>query len=276
MCFKWWSLLFLIHHCYGFFPSPLYHDTLYVNQTYSGFPQDGGENTPFVSLTQALTTISDASPTHRYRILVEPGTYTEPRLHIIADVFLVGSSQNSMDISLDSDFDLSDPSWSVETNDTHISGLYGLHLVATHDNIINFTAGKSDFYIYDLTVENNINIFSTFDATRTFFANCLLNNGFNVVGTMTQISNVFLYGNGLTISSSTYFTQFIATGGAISGTVNATWNDGDAPLQLLLPRFELSSLLTLSGPGCNATVNRYYLIGSHVLLEDEATVFYYE
>jgi hypothetical protein len=262
---------------YAYFPSPVYQQVVYVNQSYGGTPQNGAILTPFVTITQALTSILDSSPTNRYAIFIETGTYTEPTLHIIADVFLVGNSDNTMNVVIDSDFDINDPSWTVLSNNTHhASGLYGVYLMPTHNNTIEFVANKSDFFLYDVTTDNVLTISSAYDNTRTFTANSLFNYLVNVYGTSTTVSNAFFNGPGVNVYSSPYFSQFIATGGFVTGNLNATWTSPDAPLQLLLPRFGMNGIVTLSGENCNATVNRYFLNGESLFLQDGASAYYFE
>lgn len=275
-------LIFLLSAAltHAYFPSPLYEQTVYVNQSYSGFPQDGNPLTPYISITQALESIVDASPFNRYRILIEPGIYSESPLHIIANVFLTGSSSNYADLTLDSDFDLNHESWTIppaNTSEAHISGLYGMYISPNLTVNLSFVGNSSDFFIYDISSDSDFLVQSDYEYTRLFIANSAFTTNFTIKGTTSTISNGYFYGNGITVYSSNYFTQLIVTGGTITqGTLAATWTSPDAPLQLLIPRFLISGSVLLSGTGCNATLNRYYLIETPVILEDGADVYYYE
>ena len=69
----------------------------------------GSEQLPFLTISAALASITDAAPTKRYAVRVSSGVYVEPTLALKANVFIVG--ENSKEavridsvISLDSSF----------------------------------------------------------------------------------------------------------------------------------------------------------------------------
>lgn len=60
---------------------------------------DGSLGKPFATITAAMNSISDASPSKRYVIRVAPGSYTEASLALRANMFIVGDTQDSVRIT---------------------------------------------------------------------------------------------------------------------------------------------------------------------------------
>ena len=256
------------------FLSPFYQQTRWVNQSYPGVIQNGQENTPWVSISQAFSSIVDAAPDNRYKVRIAPGIFTEGLLHFPADIFLEGYPTTA-DVMVNSEFDLDHVSWLNSTVSPHESGFYGLTF--TSGNISNFTfiATNGDFFMYDVVWNSMVSILSELNATRFFVANSIFEQDLQVQGTISTFSNAFFNADLDVESSQNTTTQVIATGGFLSGHLNATWFPTHFFLRLLLPRLFMSDSLILNGAGCSAKVNRYSLL-SPVELTDNATLDFYE
>lgn len=58
-------------------PSPTNSQVVYVNKGGNDTTGNGSEAAPFLTISAALASISDAGPTKRYSLMVGPGTYSE-------------------------------------------------------------------------------------------------------------------------------------------------------------------------------------------------------
>lgn len=73
-------------------------ETVYVAKNGSD-ENIGSELSPFLTLSAALNSITDASPTKRYVIKVAVGRYDEPSVVLKANVFILGDDKNATRIS---------------------------------------------------------------------------------------------------------------------------------------------------------------------------------
>jgi pectin methylesterase-like acyl-CoA thioesterase len=90
-------------------PPPIATQIVYVNKAGNDATADGSECNPFLTVTAAMASILDASPTKRYAISIGPGNYAEPLIHLKANVQLIGTSTLLTRLSIP--FDINDPSW---------------------------------------------------------------------------------------------------------------------------------------------------------------------
>src|SRR5690606_29656035 len=90
-------------------PLPAAMQIVYVNKAGDDLTGDGSECRPFLTVTAAMASITDASPVKRYAIMIGPGSYTEPLIHLKANVQLIGASTLLTRLSIP--FDILDPSW---------------------------------------------------------------------------------------------------------------------------------------------------------------------
>jgi hypothetical protein len=75
-----------------------------------------------------MASIIDASPAKRYAISIGPGTYTEPLIHLKANVQLVGTSTLLTRLAIP--FDINDPSWfEINFQNDNRSGFVDLTLL---------------------------------------------------------------------------------------------------------------------------------------------------
>jgi hypothetical protein len=71
----------------------------YVSKNGVDASADGSEERPYLTITAALASITDATPSKRYVIRIASGAYTEASVAIKSNVFLVGDSKESVRIT---------------------------------------------------------------------------------------------------------------------------------------------------------------------------------
>lgn len=108
-------------------PPPVATQIVYVNKGGNDVTGDGTECNPFLTVTRAMAFIVDASPTKRYAISIGPGTFTEPLIHLKANVQLIGTSTLLTRLAIP--FDINDPSWNGNLNVDNRSGFVDLSLL---------------------------------------------------------------------------------------------------------------------------------------------------
>lgn len=98
-------------------PRPTATQVVYVNKAGNDAIADGSQCFPFLTVTAAMASITDAiapfpdpnNLTKRYAISIGPGQYVEALIHLKANVQLVGAS--ALLTRLQIPFDINDPSW---------------------------------------------------------------------------------------------------------------------------------------------------------------------
>lgn len=74
-------------------PQPAQGQTVFVRKTGSDATGDGSYTFPYLTINQALTSITDNSSSKRYKIDVGPGQYTEIQLALKPNIWIVGCGQ---------------------------------------------------------------------------------------------------------------------------------------------------------------------------------------
>jgi hypothetical protein len=217
-------------------PPPTATQTVYVNKAGNDVTADGSECDPFLTVTAAMASITDASPTKRYAISIGPGTYTEPLIHLKANVQLVGTSSLLTRLSIP--FDINDPSW-FETgfqNDNR-SGFVDLILLSAPLNFNFVTAssfsGKLFFVSVDISPTPTFTALTT-SVNQVTIRDSRLSNGYTQNGINMVMFSSFVSGGNITINSqATTDTQVNLVGGGINGNVIINVQSGHIPIDPL-------------------------------------------
>ncbi|RAS85880.1 hypothetical protein A3863_18885 [Priestia endophytica] len=197
---------------------------------------DGSECFPFLTVTAAMASIIDASPVKRYAISIGPGTYTEPLIHLKANVQLVGTSTLLTRLAIP--FDINDPSW-FETgfqNDNR-SGFVDLTLLTGPLNFNFVTASSFSGKLFFVSV--NITPTPVFTALTTSvnqvnIRDSMLSAGYTQNGINMVMFASFVSSGNITINSqSTTDTQVNLVGGGINGNVIINVQSGHIPIEPL-------------------------------------------
>ncbi|RAS77400.1 collagen-like protein, partial [Priestia endophytica] len=217
-------------------PLPIATQIVYVNKAGNDAVADGSECFPFLTVTAAMASIIDASPVKRYAISIGPGTYTEPLIHLKANVQLVGTSTLLTRLAIP--FDINDPSW-FETgfqNDNR-SGFVDLTLLTGPLNFNFVTASSFSGKLFFVSV--NITPTPVFTALTTSvnqvnIRDSMLSAGYTQNGINMVMFASFVSSGNITINSqSTTDTQVNLVGGGINGNVIINVQSGHIPIEPL-------------------------------------------
>lgn len=214
---------------------------VYVSQAGNDTTGDGSECSPFLTINKALSVILDASITKRYEINIGPGTYTEPPIHLKANVQLVGAS--TLLTRINSDVDINDPSWAGTVFDDYRSGFVNLTLLQAMNfdfAAVNSFGGK----LFFVSVNTNSSFVPVFTAISTSvnqvnIRDSMLANGYTQNGINMTLFASFVSGGNITINTQPLSdTQVHLVGGGISvvsgappsGNIIVNSAPGDLPL----------------------------------------------
>src|SRR5262245_1979430 len=227
---------------------------------------DGSECRPFLTITAAMASITDAtSPfpdpgnaTKRYAILIGPGQYSEPLVHLKANVQLVGTSFLLTRLAIP--FDIDDPSWSDPNfSKDPRSGFVGVSLLSA-PLTFNFQAPQS---VSGKLFFANVNIIPTpvFTALATSvnqvnIRDSQLSNGYTQNGINMSMFGSFVSAGNITINSqSTTDTQVNLVGGGINGNIIVNVQSGHIPIDPLnLTSFAITENIFNPSPNSGSLV----------------------
>ncbi|WP_411501771.1 exosporium leader peptide [Brevibacillus centrosporus] len=219
-----------------------------------------------MTVTRAMAFIVDSSPAKRYAIYIGPGTYSEPLIHLKANVQLVGTS--TLLTRLDIPFDIDDPSWNGNLNVDNRSGFVDLALLTgplDFDFTKNTTTPSTGRLFF---VSVNITPTPVFTGNSTFLSQINIRDSQLFGGYTQNGANVTMFASYvggiplplpqpvITINSiAPYDTQVHLIGGGTDGDVVVNVNAGDVPIDPFdLLSFAIKGNLTVNG--VNSVITR--------------------
>ncbi len=209
---------------------------------------------PYLTISHAMATITDSSPSKRYVLKVGPGDYSDS-FSLKANVEVVGYSV--VGTRLFGTVDLNDASWN-NANDNR-SGMEDLTMQGTYN--FNFQtqssqAGKLYFYNNRFAGPITFTGYSVNLLNQVDIQNSLVFGGINQNGCTLLLGDVeFTNANTIALTSSpTVQTILIVYSGGTDGTLSATQvNPTDQPINVTLYNFAVAGALTASGPSTTVT-----------------------
>lgn len=229
--------------------------TKFVAVSGSDVTGDGTLTKPFASVTAALNSITDASPTKRYVISVGPGNYTDAAIALKANVFIVGEQKNTVRlagaVTLASDF---------TGSGDHRSGFTSLTLLGACDfNWQTVTSAAGKLYMFDVFFNASVSMYGHNNAiAQGQIVSCIFYSSFTLSGVniYAHTNNVH-YGN-ITLNqhpNGGMTTQLFASGGWCQGTMalSATVDDFNRRCGLFAYNFWMGTL-TINGVRAYADV----------------------
>lgn len=231
-----------------------YAQTLYVAKSGNDTTGDGSQHNPYLTITKALTEITDASPTNRYAVLVQAGSYTETSVSLKANVFIIGCGQKETvritgAVSLNSSF---------SGSGDHRSGFSQVILLSACDfNWQTVTSAAGKLYFNEVSFSSTINMYGHNNATaQAQFDSCVLFGALTISGINVGVfSNNICFGN-ITLNqhpNGGMASLLVATGGSCSGTLRQTTtvNDFNRRCASFLRSFHCGSII-IDGPSSYA------------------------
>lgn len=218
---------------------------------------NGSPNKPYLTLSGAMASITDATPTKRYAICVAPGNYIETGiLKIKPNVFIVGEHKNIVRIGATS-FEM-DPTFNVNSSDDNRSGFGQCVLLDSCNfdwNTVQSAAGKLFFneVIFNSTV--NLNGYNN-GIAQASFNSCAFFGVFTVSGiNVGKHTNNVHYTDINMNQHVSLQTALQADGGSVFGTLTSTAavNDFSRACRLFARNFWMNNL-TIDGGGSYADV----------------------
>ena len=154
---------------------PTVTQMIYVEKGGSDVTGDGTIGNPFLTVTHAMSTITDSSPIKRYGIIVGVGRFDEGALTITANVFIVGQGPQLTRLST-TGITLGN-GWSAGFNSDDRSGFDNL-TVAGSPIVIDFTSvglpqgdQSGKFYIYESWINPNITFTGNYAINQAIMQN---------------------------------------------------------------------------------------------------------
>lgn len=230
--------------------------TVFVAKNGNDTTGNGTEQKPFLTISAALTSITDASPTKRYAIKVSAGEYTEASISLKANVYIIGCGQKEAvritgAVSLNSSF---------SGSGDHRSGFSEVILLSACDfNWQTVTSAAGKLYFNEVSFSSTINLYGHNNASaQAQFNDCVVFGAMTISGINVGVyTNCFNFNN-ITLNqhpNGGMASILSMAGGYCSGTVNlvTTVNDFGRRCSLFARSFWMNAL-TVNGVSSYADV----------------------
>jgi hypothetical protein len=222
---------------------------VYVRKGGSDVTGDGTLSAPYLTITHAMSTITDALWEKRYLIDVGPGNWAD-NFSWKAWVFMKGAFvQNTR---LTGVIDINDPSWAVPgTHSDERSGAQDVSFTGTMTlDYAGISSSYGKFYYFNCNMNNTL-VINGFNPINQ----CIVEGGFwfggiTSVGCAITWNGVSGQGGTITLNSSPTASSFTGFGGGTVGNLAVNFTTGIAPVATLIDCPILGSL-TISGSGAS-------------------------
>ncbi len=241
------------------FPLPVNTQQVYVSKAGNDSTGTGTIEAPYLTITHAMSTISDSAVTKRYCVNIGPGIFTDS-FSLKANVDLVGN--NVIATNLSGTIDLNDATWN-NSNDNR-SGAEQMTLSGT--GTFNFTtqsANSGKLYFYNIRYTGVPTFTADGSVNQVDIQNSLVFNGLNYAGgTLIIADTSFVNSNTITITSlSGIPTSVEIIGGGTDGNITFTYSSGSA-ITGDLYGFPVVGAITASGASATVTADPSSIIGT--------------
>ena len=247
------------------FALPIETQVVYVDESGSDVTGNGTILYPYATITYAMSTITDSSPTKRYVVKVGPGNWSDS-FSLKANVEVVG--YNVIATKLIGTIDLNDPTWN-NANDNR-SGFEDLTLQGT-DNF-DFTAQSSTagkLYFYNIRFGTGPTFTAYNPINQIEFHSSLFFDAFTLTGGTMLLCDSEIIGGGVTINSSSLsYVDFQAIGGGCGAgggpgiNVSFNYTAGNATMTGYLYNFTVDGVLSANGASTSVTATCSSLVGT--------------
>jgi hypothetical protein len=210
-------------------PLPASSQILYVNMGGSDTTGDGTENNPYLTITHAMNTITDALWEKRYKINIGPGNWSD-NFAIKAWVFLTGSQSHAT--RLTGSITINDPTWANPgSHSDERSGFQDLAITGTI--VLDFTLTPSPFgkvYFYNTNINNVVNMTGQNPVNQVYAFGGQWFGGVTYTGINFVMLSVDNEGGDIVLNSSSTAASFTGIGGRLNGNLNITYTSGTSVL----------------------------------------------
>lgn len=150
---------------------PPFTDTqiLWVDKGGNDATGNGSDEKPFLTISHAMSVITDASSAKRYTILVGPGTYAEDVI-LKANVFITGFAPILTRVN---SISIDDPSWTVD--DDNRSGLQSIQVLGnTTIDFVQVQSHQGKVYIFQCRLSGDLLFTACNSINEVLLYNCEL------------------------------------------------------------------------------------------------------
>ena len=228
-------------------PLPTMTQVIYVRQGGNDTTGNGTINSPYASITHAMSIINDALWEKRYLIDLGPGNWSDS-FSWKAWVFIRGST--SLATRLTGIIDINDPSWAVPgTRNDQRAGGQDLNFSGTLT--LNYAAVSSQygkFYFWNCNMNNTLVITGFNPINQCVVEGGLWFGGITATGVNILWNGVSGQGGTITLNSSPTTCQFTGFGGGTVGNLTLTRVADIAPVATLID-CPVLGLVTAAGTG---------------------------
>lgn len=220
---------------------------MHVSKSGSDTTGTGGQHKPYLTISKALSMITDATPSKRYVVRVSAGAYTETSVALPSNVFVVGESKESVRIT----GPVSMGAWTQNnsgSDDRSGFSMVSLLSAASFDwSAAKSRAGK--LYMNEVVFGSTVSLYGYDNAiAQAQFNACVVFGAMTISGV-----NVGAFTNNVCFSDVTLnqhpnggmATILAATGGSVGGTLrlNTTVNDSNRRCSAFLKSFYSENLI---------------------------------
>lgn len=225
---------------------------VYVSPGGSDTSGNGSSTNPYLTISQALSSITDATPTKRYSIMLGSGTWTD-NFAMKANVMIQGLGYDFTHIA--GTITLNDPSWAVNTD----ARSFFYNLTIDSAQTFDFTTQSSvqgKLYFDGVEFDNLITFIAFNSVNQAFFSNCLFFSSWTQTGMTVLVWGSSILGGTITVNSSpladTYC--YLQASPSDGGNLIAT-STGSQHLECDLYNSFISGGVSASGLNCNIYVS---------------------
>lgn len=227
-----------------------WQQAVFVSKNGNDSTADGSLNNPFLTISGAMASINDASPTKRYIINVNPGTYTETGVfQLKANVYINGFDKNTVRISPTS-FAMN-PDFSGGAGVDNRSGFSNCTLIGNCDfNWTTVTSSAGKLYFQNCSFNNNVSFTGYNNAIAQIGTyNCLFFGSWTISGINAGTHQGNIHGGAVVLNQHPSLPTILnANGGsATTTTVTTTVNNFSRRCACFFYSFWAGSL-TIDGP----------------------------
>lgn len=229
--------------------------TAYVNKGGNDTTGNGSFGQPYLTVGKAISSITDASPTKRYGILVGPGDYNE-NLVIKANMFFIGTAGPIATRITGSTININDTTWNVAAADNR-SGFQDISVnpVATWDFSAQASNDSGKLYFWNIRNSGAWTTTANSNVTQLIIQDSEIFGSLTFNGCNSLIDGTSFQGANLVVNSASTAGQGPAimtlSGGNTGGNLTATWtSNGTVTMNLYGIAISSTTILTASGASC--------------------------
>jgi hypothetical protein len=233
----------------GSSPLPFNTQTVYVSMAGNDTTGTGSITNPYLTITHAMSTITDSLWEKRYVIEVGPGNFAD-NFSWKAWVYINASTTGTT--RLTGNIDINDISWSVPgSHSDERSGAENITFAGTL--VLNWTLQPSPFgkfYFWNCNMNNNLLATGENPINQIYIQGGQWFAGITYTGINVSLVGVAGFGGNITCNPSSTSAVLACTGGFLSGNLvlNSTGGTG---ITASLLEFVVTGTITLTGAGTN-------------------------